>query len=47
MLIDKKFFCIDENFYYLFKIDSNELVECVKYFVYVFEIDEIVYVLKS
>lgn len=44
---DKKFLCIDENLYHLSKTDAHEMVECVKYFAYVPETDEIVYVLKS
>lgn len=44
---DKRFLCIDENLYHLSKTDAHKMVERVKYFAYVPETDEIIYVLKS
>lgn len=44
VLFEKKFLCCEDNFYYLLIINVKKLVECVKYFMYVFEIDEIIYI---
>lgn len=47
MLFEKKFFFWEKNFYYLLKIEIVEKLVDVEVFIYVFDIDEIIYVLKN
>lgn len=44
MLFEKKFIVCEDNFYYLIKINVYKLGMCIKYFIYVVEIDEIIFI---